>query len=191
MQRDAQDFAKKFQKWQRRRDKIHTSHRSLHPTMALYPFHSWGLYFIGSINPLSERCTWILVAIELFTKWVEAVVMRKPTGSLVANFLRDSIVCHFGAPNKIISDIGTAFLNKDVCHLTKWYSISHTTSTPYYPKGNGQAKASNKRLPKILRKMTKEHGKGWEEELPTTLWAQRTAKSQVIEVSPFSLVYDM
>ena len=39
--------------------------------------------------------------------------------------------------------------------------------------------------------MTKEHGKGWEEELPTTLWAQRTAKSQVIEVSPFSLVYDM
>ena len=83
------------------------------------------------------------------------------------------------------------FLNKDVCRLTDWYSISHTTSTLYYPKRNGQAKASNKRLPKILRKMTKEHGKGWEEELPTTLWAQRTAKSQVIEVSPFSLVYDM
>ena len=49
---------------------------------------------------------------------------------------------------------------------------------PYYPKGNGQAKASNKRLIKILGKMTKENGKGWKEELPTALWAHRIAKSQ-------------
>ncbi|XP_023929211.1 uncharacterized protein LOC112040557 [Quercus suber] len=37
--------------------------------------------------------------------------------------------------------------------------------------------------------MTKENGKGWKEELPTTLWAHRTAKSQVTGASPFSLVY--
>ena len=32
--------------------------------------------------------------------------------------------------------------------------------------------------------MTKEYGKGWREELPTALWAHRTAKSKAI--SPFS-----
>ena len=37
--------------------------------------------------------------------------------------------------------------------------------------------------------MTKENGKGWKEELPTTLWAHRIAKSQAIGASPFSLVY--
>ena len=57
-------------------------------------------------------------------------------------------------------DNGTPFLNKDVRRLTKLYSISHTTSTPYYPKGNSQAEASIKRLLKILRKMTKENEKG-------------------------------
>ena len=43
---------------------------------------------------------------------------------------------------------------------------------------------------KILGKMAKENGKGWREELPTTLWAHRIAKSQAIGASPFSLVYD-
>ena len=54
--------------------------------MAPYPFYSWGLDFIGPINPRSEGCTLILVAIELFTKWVEAVAMKKATGSSMANF---------------------------------------------------------------------------------------------------------
>ena len=104
--------------------------------------------------------------------------MKKVTGSSVANFLRENIICRFGVPSKIISDNGTPFLNKDVRYLIEWYSISHMTSTPYYLKGNGQAEASNKRLLKILEKMTKENGKGQRKELPIALWAQRTTKSQ-------------
>ena len=117
------------------------------------------------------------------------MAMKKATSSSVANFLRENIICRFGVPNKIISDNGTPFLNKDVRHLTKWYSISHMTLTSYYPKGNGQAEAFNKTLLKILGKMTKENGKGWREELPTALWANRTVKSQATGASPFSLVY--
>ena len=118
-----------------------------------------------------------MVAIELFTKWLEALVMKKATSSSVANFLKENIICHFGVRNKFISDNDTPFLNKDVHRLTEWYSIAHTTSTPYYPKGNGQVEASNKRLLKILGKMTKENEKGWREELPTALWTHRTVKS--------------
>ena len=107
----------------------------------------------------------------------------------MANFLRENIICCFRVPNKIIFDNGTPFLNKDVRCLTEWCSISHMTFTPYYLKGNGQAEASNKRLLKILGKLTKEYGNGWKEELPTTLWAHKTAKSQATGASPFSLVY--
>ena len=107
----------------------------------------------------------------------------------MANFLRENIIRHFGVRNKIIFDNSTPFLNKDVDRLTNRYSISHTTFTPYYPRGNGQAKASNKRLLKILGKMTKENEKGWKEELPIALCTHKIAKSQAIGVSPFSLVY--
>ena len=145
----------------RRGDEIHTSHQSLHPTITLYPLHSWGLDFIGPTNPPFEGCIWILVANELFTKWVEAVAMKKATGGSVANFLRENIICCFGVPSRFIFDNDTPFLNKDVRCLTKWYSIAHMAWTPYYPKGDGQAKASNKIMLKILGKMIKENGKGW------------------------------
>ena len=75
--------------------------------------------------------------------------MKRVTGGSVANFLRENIVCRFGVPSKIISNNGTPFLNKDVRRLIEWYSISHTTSTSYYPKENGQADAFNKRLLKM------------------------------------------
>ena len=45
--------------------------------------------------------------------------MKKVIGSSVANFLRENIICRFKVPNKIISDNGTPFLNKDVRHLTE------------------------------------------------------------------------
>ncbi|XP_075656716.1 uncharacterized protein LOC142626890 [Castanea sativa] len=117
------------------------------------------------------------------------MAMKKATSSSVPNFLRKNIICRFGILNKIIFANGKPFLNKDVRCLTKWYSISHTTSTSYYPKGNGQAEISNKRLLKILGKMTKLNRKGWMEDLPIALWDHRTTKSQATRVLPFSLVY--
>ena len=86
--------------------------------MASYHFHSWGLDFTRPINPPSKGCTWILVATALFTRWVEAVAMKKAMDCLVSNFLRENIVCHFGVPTKIISNNGKPFLNKDVRRLT-------------------------------------------------------------------------
>ena len=62
------------------------------------------------------------------------MAMKKVTGSSVANFLRENIICHFGITSRFISDNGTPFLNKDVCCLTEWYYIAHTTSTPIIPK---------------------------------------------------------
>ena len=52
-----------------------------------------------------------------FSKWVEAMAIKKAMGSLVANFLRENIICHFGVLSRFISNNGTPFLNKDVCHL--------------------------------------------------------------------------
>jgi len=64
--------------------------------MAPYPLYNWVLDFIGPINPPSNGCAWILIATKLFTKWVEAMAMKKATSSLVANFLRENIIVILG-----------------------------------------------------------------------------------------------
>ena len=63
-----------------------------------WPFHTWGLDLIGPINSASGGYIWILVATEYFTKWVEAIPLRKTTSAAVANFIREHIITRFGIP---------------------------------------------------------------------------------------------
>jgi hypothetical protein len=49
----------------------------------------------------------ILVAVENFTKWIEVRPVAKVTSEVV-KFIGD-IKHHFGAPNRIVTDLGKAF----------------------------------------------------------------------------------
>ena len=95
-----------------------------------WPFHIWGLDLIGPINLPSNGHIWILAATEYFTKWVEAIPLKKTTGAIVANFIREHIITRFGIPRRLISNNGTLFINRDMKNLTEAYQIKgphHTT----------------------------------------------------------------
>ncbi|XP_059629587.1 uncharacterized protein LOC132272458 [Cornus florida] len=139
--------------------------------------------------PKSKKKKWILVATELYTKCVEAEALSKDTGQVVANFIKENIICQFGVPRIILSDNGTPFVNSRVRRLLGTYQITHHKSTPYYPKGNGQAEATNKTLIRILSMTVKQNRDKWSEQLPLTLWAYRTTTRAPTTATPFSLVY--
>jgi hypothetical protein len=130
-----------------------------------------------------------LVATEYFSKWVEAIPLRKATGAAVANFICEHIITRFGIPHKIISDNGIPFVNKSVREVLEHYWIKHCKSTPYYPQGNGQAEATNCMLLRILSKMVFAYGKGWSSHLADALWAYRGSTKTATGFTPFSLVY--
>ncbi|KAF7822062.1 reverse transcriptase [Senna tora] len=105
-------------------------------------------------------------------------------------FVRQCMPCQkFGLPKRILSDNGTPFVNKIVSNMLAQFNIIHDRSSPYYPKGNGQAKATNKSLLKILSRMVQDSPHDWSEYLPLTLWAYRTSKRGPTQATPFSLVY--
>ncbi|KAM1216519.1 hypothetical protein ACFX2J_012791 [Malus domestica] len=62
-------------------------------------------------------------------------------------------------------------------------------STPRYPQGNGQAKASNKTFLNCLKKTLSDNKGKWPDELAGVLWAYRTTKRRVTSKTSFSLVY--
>jgi hypothetical protein len=71
----------------------------LHPIIKSWSFKGWGLDFIGEINPSSSKGHWfVLVAIDYFTKWTEAVLLRNMTHKEVINFVQEHIVHRFGIP---------------------------------------------------------------------------------------------
>uniref|UniRef100_A0A2N9FQR3 RNA-directed DNA polymerase n=1 Tax=Fagus sylvatica TaxID=28930 RepID=A0A2N9FQR3_FAGSY len=82
MKKDAADFVKTCHTCQVQANLIHTHPTSLQNMATPWPFHTWGLDLIGPINPASGGYIWILVATEYFTKWVEAIPLRKGNRTL-------------------------------------------------------------------------------------------------------------
>ncbi|KAI5337975.1 hypothetical protein L3X38_017246 [Prunus dulcis] len=189
MKKDAHDFVKKCHTCQIHANLSHKPPTLLQDMRTPWPFHTWGLDLIGTIHPPSDGYIWILTATEYFTKWVEAIPLRKATGAAVSNFIREYIVCRFGIPYKMVTDNGTPFVNKQVSSTLNGYGIKHRRSTPYYPQGNGQAEATNKTILRILSKMVYEYKGNWSIHLPDGLWAYRTSPRGATGFSPYSLVY--
>ena len=126
---------------------------------------------------------------EYFTKWAEAVPLWKATGGVVANFIKENIIVRIRVPHRIINDNGTPFANSDVRKMLEFYQVKHHRLSPYYTQGNGQAKAINKVLIKIISKMSQVYTSGWATHLPDALWAYRKSLESATGFSPFSLIY--
>ncbi|RVW18052.1 Retrovirus-related Pol polyprotein from transposon 17.6 [Vitis vinifera] len=70
-------------------DLIHVPPSELHALTSPWPFSVWGIDIIGKISPKSSNGhEFILVAIDYFTKWVEAASYAKLTSTRVASFIR-------------------------------------------------------------------------------------------------------
>ncbi|XP_070025753.1 uncharacterized protein [Nicotiana sylvestris] len=126
----------------------------LHPMSALWSFVAWGMDVIGPIEPkASNGHRFILVSINYFTKWVEAVTLKDVTKKGVVDFVHSNIICRFGMPTTIIMDNVTNLNNHLMREICEQFKITHRNSTPYRPKANGVVEAANKNIKKILKKM--------------------------------------
>ena len=129
------------------------------------------------------------MAIDYFTKWVEATSYAGLTTTRVAKFIRSHIIYRYRVPHELISDRGAHFRG-EVDTLVQEYGIQHHRSSAYRPQTNGAVEAANKNIKRILRKMV-ETSKDWSEKLPFALWAYRTSFRTSTRSTPYSLVYGM
>ncbi|CAN6576812.1 unnamed protein product [Malus baccata var. baccata] len=149
-------------------------------------FDVWGIDFMGHF-PSSYGFTYILLAVDYVSKWVEARATRTNDSKVVADFIRTNIFARFGMPRVIISDGGSHFCNRTIDALLRKYSVSHKVSTPYHPQTNGQAEVSNREIKQILEKTVGPTRKDWSLRLDDALWAYRTAYKTPLGCPRFDL----
>ncbi|CAM8987500.1 unnamed protein product [Rhodiola kirilowii] len=186
--RDAYEKCKKCDKCQRVGNVSARNEMPQVPILVNDVFDIWGIDFMGPF-PVSCGYTYILVAVDYVSKWVEAKATRCDDAKTVIDFLRTNLFCRYGVPKAIISDQGTHFCNRMMTATMKRYHVHHRTSTAYHPQTNGQAEISNREIKGILEKMVKPGRKDWSQRLDEALWAYRTAYKTPIGTSPFRLVY--
>jgi hypothetical protein len=127
----------------------------MNPIVKPWPFRGWGMDIIGKINPPSSKGhQFILAIIDYFTKWVEAVLMKSVASKDVINFVREHVIHRFGIPQTITTDGGSVFISEEFKRFATDMGIKLIRSSPYYAQVNGQAKASNQSLIKLIRGIT-------------------------------------
>jgi hypothetical protein len=115
----------------------------MNPIIKPWPFRGWGMDMIGKINaPFSKGHQYIL-AINHFTKWVEAIPLKLVKSKDVINFVKEHVIHRFGIPQTITTDGGSVFTSEDFGKFTADVGIKLIRSSPYYNQANRQAKASN------------------------------------------------
>ncbi|GJV08823.1 reverse transcriptase domain-containing protein [Tanacetum coccineum] len=71
-----------------------------------WPFYKWGIDIAGPFPEGPGKVKFLIVAIDYFTKWIEAKPVATITGNQVKKFVWDNIVCRFSLPGEIVSDNG-------------------------------------------------------------------------------------
>ena len=84
----------------------------------------------------------MLVAVDKFTKWIEARPISVIRSEQAVLFFLD-IVHRFGVPNSIITDNGTQFTRKKFLQFYNKFHIRVYWATVVHPHMNGQIERAN------------------------------------------------
>ena len=94
---------------------------------------------------------YIIVAVDYFTKWAEAMPTVKSDGEIATHFVFNQIITQFEIPKELVTNHGSHFQNCMMEELASKLGYKQEHSSSYYPQANGQVEAVNKSLKSILQ----------------------------------------
>ncbi|RDX92035.1 Tf2-6, partial [Mucuna pruriens] len=183
------DYVKRCDKCQRFANSHQASAEQMHTVTSPWPFHKWGIDILGPFPFAPGQLKFLMVAVDYFTKWVEAEPMATITAERVKHFICKKIICRFGLPAEIVSDNGTQFASSTTAKFCQELHIRQSFTSVEHPQANRQAEAANRVILRGLRRRLEEAKGRWAEELPQVLWSYHTTPYSTTGETPFRLTY--
>ncbi|GKD87712.1 reverse transcriptase domain-containing protein [Tanacetum coccineum] len=90
-----------------------------------------------TMTPARRRSQFVIVAIDYFTKWIEAKPLVKITGKEVIRFVMDNLICRFGLPRIIVTDNGAQLVNEPFKGGAARFKIPTDNTSVPTPQANG------------------------------------------------------
>jgi hypothetical protein len=146
---------------------------------------------LGPFKTAPGGLTHLLVAVDKFTKWIEAKPIKKLDGSSTIKFFNE-IIARYGVSHNIM-DNGTNFAKGVFADYCGKKGIRLDLASVAHPQTNGQVEKANGLIlagikPRLVEPLERSAG-CWVEELPSVLWSLRTTPNRSVGFTPFFLVY--
>nr|KYP73662.1 Pol polyprotein [Cajanus cajan] len=124
---------------------------------------------LGPFPPVKGQLKFLLVAVDYFTKWIEACPLAKITAENVQKFTWKNIICRFGIPHSLVTNNGRQFIAQSFENFLRELEIKHLPTLVEHPQTNGQAEAANKVILRELKKRLGSSKGQWVDKLHSIL----------------------
>ena len=143
---------------------------------------------VGSLPKSARGHRYVLVIVDYYTRYPEAVPLRTATGKTIAKepFLLFSRV---GVVDEILTDQGTRFMSQVLKEMCRLLHISQLRMSVYHPQTDGFVEWFNKILKRMLRKLVNTDGRDWDQLLPYLMFVVHEVPQSSTGFAPFELLY--
>ncbi|GFY75036.1 pro-Pol polyprotein [Trichonephila inaurata madagascariensis] len=90
------------------------------------------IYIVGPL-PTCQGLRYLLMMIEHFSGWIEALPMTHQSAETVTKGIILNWISRFGIPQRITSDQGRQFESQLFSSLSKYFDFQHSKTTTYPP----------------------------------------------------------
>uniref|UniRef100_A0ABD2X0U4 RNA-directed DNA polymerase n=1 Tax=Trichogramma kaykai TaxID=54128 RepID=A0ABD2X0U4_9HYME len=126
---------------------------------------------------------YVLVFVDLFTKYVELIGLRKANSKAVVKAMDELIINRWGCPRYLVTDNGTKFANKDVGRYLESLGVEQTTIPPYIARCNPTERV-NRNLRSMIASYIEEDQTDWDLHLQELNFDLNTAHHASIGTAP-------
>jgi hypothetical protein len=113
--------------------KMRAHHPPMFPIITVGPFTKWVIDYTTCNPPSTRGNCYIIVAVDYFMKWVEAMPTFKDDGETTTLFLFNHIMARFVILREIVTDHGSHFQNNMMFELMPKPGLRQEHSSLYHP----------------------------------------------------------
>jgi hypothetical protein len=118
-----------------------------------WPLQRWGLDIVRPLPMAQGNLKFTFVAVEYFTKWIEARAVSTITSKTAQKFFWQNIVCRFGVPSELTVDNGKQFDSQDFKDFCFSIGTKLAFASVYHPQSNGVVERANGKIFTAVKKM--------------------------------------
>ncbi|KAF4527953.1 hypothetical protein B566_EDAN014126 [Ephemera danica] len=152
-----------------------------------------GLMFPLNFTPGDSLCKskkgnkFIVVFIDLTTRWVIAVPVKNATAKTITNAFYYNVILQFGTPEILLVDNGVQYVSNIFKSLCAEFKIKIHYTPYYHPQANNTERA-NRVIKTCIAIFCSDNQQKWDENINEILFALRTAKQESTKFSPAYLM---
>ena len=141
------------------------------------------------LEPCKGQVENVLVITDHFTRYAQAFPTKSQTAKVTAKVLWHNFICHYGFPEKFISDQGRNFESQLIADLCKLAKVKKIRTSPYHLMTNGQCERFNRTLCDMLGTLETKEKADWKAFLHTLTHAYNCTRNSSTGFSPFYLMF--